>query len=513
MADGAIALSYVPGGARGRRAGAPLLMVWLLLGWPLATAQVGSAPAANATNAYAAAEAAYVQALTTDLGRAPTPDDAVWHAALQAADGALAAARAGQAGAPTAPISPVLAEALALNARVYGSVRWYSRAFELWDQLLAAGGEALDASHPPAGLPAALAARFPTDQEFLKDALNQLAFARYQAGDLEGARAYYLTLLDVDQGDPEALRWLARLAFEQGDTASAIHIWGRLLEVAPDDEGARFFLELSRERDRYGAAASEEYRAGIRAYEAGDLAAALARFEAAYGQNPEFADAAVWAARSAFEQGLPEVAEPYWRAALEADPADARSAWFLEVTRAQLRWGVAAANDFYAGQSAYQAGDLERAAQLFLSAAERSPTYIDAWVWAARSTQEAGKPAEAIGYWREVLRLDNDDDRARWFLQAAQQQLRYGVRAGAAYLSGVEAYQSGDVEGARRGFTQAVTAAPDFAAAWSYLGRLEFQVGEYEAAARAYDRAVQLEPGNDEYQFFADEARRLAQPR
>lgn len=498
MVNGALALSPVRGGTAARWASVLKLILCLgALAGPLALAQ-------SAAQAYTDAEAAYVTALTTELGRAPTPDDAAWHAALAAAERAVQSARASSATLQNA--------ALALNARVYGSVRWYSRAFELWDQLLAAGGQAPDVATPPAGLPSELTAAFPTDLQFLKTALSQLAFARYQVGDLEGAKAYYLTLLDVDQGDAEALRWLARLAFEQGDTATAIDIWGRLVAVAPDDEGARFFLELSQERDRYGAEASEEYRAGIRAYEAGDLGAALTRFQAAHALNPQFADAAVWAARAAFEAGLPQVAEPYWQAALALDPDDARSGWFLEVTRAQLRWGVAAANDFYAGQSAYAQGDIRGAAALFLAAAERTPTYLDAWIWTARTNQELGRPAEAIAYWRQVLKLDPDDARARWFVQSAQQQMRYGVEAGAAYARGVEAYQSGDVDGARRGFTQAVTAAPDFAAAWSHLGRLEFQLAQYEAAAAAYERALQIQPGNDEYEFFAEEARRLSRP-
>src|SRR5690606_20571870 len=255
-------------------------------------------------------------------------------------------ARAG--GGPTSDATlraeEALREALALTARVYGSVRWHSRAFENWDAYVAEAGEILDTAVPPEALAPALAADFPTDIEFATTALGQLAFARYQVGDNEAARSYFLTLLDIDPADPEALRWLARIAFEEGDTATAIDIWGRLVQVAPDDEGARFFLELSREREEYGVAASEAYRAGIRAYEGGLLTEALEQFERAYAANTGFADAAVWAARTAFELGRPQVAEPYWQAALAADPQDQRSAWFLEVTRAQLRWGVAAAN-------------------------------------------------------------------------------------------------------------------------------------------------------------------------
>lgn len=526
MAHGALALRAVRGGTLGRSLGWPsghgrgsaavLLISMLAVG---VFALAGVARAQSAAETLKVADAAYLEALTTEFGRAPTPDDGVWRAAIDAAEQAgdeaareldAASSLSGPGSTAAAEATAVRLEALALAARVYGSVRWHSRAHAKWEAYVAEGGKIQDVRVPPVGLPEPQAAAFPTDIGFATTALSQLAFARYEAGDHESARSYYTEVLDLAPADPEALRWLARMAFEEGDTATAIAVWAELVQVAPDDEGARFFLELSKERDAYGAAASEAYRAGIRAYENGVLQSALESFEAAYAANPQFPDAAVWAARSAFELGRPAVAEPYWEAALAADPADARSAWFLEVTRAQRRWGVAAANDFYAGQTAYADGDLDLAEALFVSAVERNPTYVDAWVWAARSSQEAGRASEAIGYWQEVLRLDPNDDRARYFLQVARQQLAFGPEAGNAFVRGMDAYQAGDVEGARSGFTDAVEAAPTFAAAWGQLGRLEFQVGEFGAAARAYGHALELEPASDEYAFFAAEARRLA---
>lgn len=494
----------------------PLLAAALLLAPPSAQAQGAEGQEAapvqrvGAQEAFRDAEAAYVAALTTAYGRAPTPDDALWRQAIDAAERAVAAAREEAVGELFGPAVDALREALGLRARVYSSVGWHSRAFSSWEEFLVEGGDLAAPPAPPSGLPAAQAAEFPSDSDLLTAVLNQLAFSRYAAGDSEGAKSYYLTILDFNPSDPEALRWLGRIAFEEGDTATAIDIWSRLVEVAPDDEGASFFLELSREREEVGAAASDAYRAGIRAYEAGDLQAALERFESAYAANSDFADAAVWAARSALEAGRPAVAEPYWEAALAADPDDARSAWFLELTRAQLRWGAAAANEFYAGQAAYGEGDLDTATTHFLGAADENPRYVDAWVWAARSTQEAGRPEEAIPLWQEVLRLDPADSRARWFIEAARQQLEYGSEAGSAYVQAVGAYQAGDYEGARVGFIEATAAAPDFVAAWSYLAGLEFQLGDYEAAAAAYDRALELDPGNEDFAFFAAEARRLA---
>ncbi len=496
---------------RGRTTVFALLVAVLLAFLQPALAQEEAAQTeTDAASAYRAAEAALVAALTTDFGRAPTPDDAVWRAALDAADLAARSAREEAADDTYGPTHDAMRRALALNARVHSLIGWHSRAFAAWDAFMAEGGELADRAHPPAALPDDLKADFPTDRAMAVGALNQLGFARYQAGDMEGATGAYLTILDIVPEQPEALRWLARIAFESGDGARAARIWERLLQVAPEDEGALFFLELSREREAYGSAASDAFRAGVRAYEAGSLEEALAAFESAYAANASFTQAAVWAARAATELGRPQVAAPYWEAVLQADPDDDRAAWFLELTRAQQRWGVEAANAFYAGQAAYAENDLETAVAEFRQAAGFNGNYVDAWVWAARTSQEAGRAEAAIDYWQEVVRLDPNDERARWFLQAAQQQLTFGPAAGSAFVAGLEAYQVGDAAGARAGFTQAVSEAPDFALAWGYLGRLEFQVGNHEAAAVAYDRALELEPDNEDYAFFGAEARRLA---
>lgn len=536
MANGAFALVAVRGvGALvrlgrwwsgGRPLRRALLVTLLAVGVPAAAAQGAGAAGQDSEvasgflpvflAAYEAAEGAYSAALNTDLGRAPTPDDSLWRSAVDLAEAAVAVAGTAMAevheadAAARAQLHTALLDAYSLTARVYGSLGWHSRTNSYWNLYVTEGGQIQDRKSPPAGLAPESIAEYPTDTQFATTALSQLAFARYEVGDFASARDYYAALLELDPDHAEALRWLARMAFEEGDTAEAIEIWGRLVLVDPDDEGARFFLELSRERDEVGVEASEAYRAGIRAYEAGDLDAAFEQFGMALDHNRAFADAAVWAARSAFEAGRPAAALPYWQAALEAHPDDARSAWFLEVTRTQITWGVAAANDFYAGQSAYEQGDLELAKQLFLSASTHNPDYVDAWVWAARTSQEAGHAEEAMGLWHEVLRLDPDDARARWFIQLAQQQLAFGPEAGAAFERGMAAYQVGDVAGARSGFSAAVEVAPGFAAAWGQLGRVEFQVGAYQAAAAAYAKALELDPDNDEYEFFAAEARRLA---
>ncbi len=481
------------------------------------TAFASAQTAGDAANAYAIAEEALAAATAVPLGRAPSPDDPAWRDALQAAtgaaDAAVRAAAAVVAADPADEAARVAAQAAVrrayrLEAHAYGLTNWYSRAFVAWDAFLAAGGELTDAGP---SLPGDPGTHLLGDRDEYRRVVGQLAFARYEAGDLEEARGWYLTLLDRVPDDPEALRWLARIAYERDDTSAAVIIWQRLLEVAPDDEGARFFLELTKERERYGVAASEAYRSGIRAYESGRLEPALKAFQAAAEANPSFVDAAVWAGRTALELEEPELAVGYWERAVNLDPADSRSAWFLDYARLEAEWGVEAGRAYYGGLAAYEADDLEGARKLFVAATQAAPEFKEAFVWAARTTQELGAPDEAIAYWQVVLRLDRDDERARYFIANARRAIRYGPEAGGAFARGLAAYQAGDGPTAQAEFEAATEAAPEFLQAWAYLGQVAFQNRDYVRAGAAYRRAAALDPGDDDYAFFAGEAERLAE--
>lgn len=472
------------------------------------------APSAHSlSKALDQAEAALVVAVQTPFTRATTPDDTVWHAAITAANDALALAEEARTAAPDDDgVYEELQHAQLLVARSYALANWHSRAFSSFEHYMNEAGPPSSEAVILRGADGATVT-LPSDLMLMVAALNQLGFSRFSASDFDGARAYYLTVLELDAGQPEALRWLARIASEEGDDVAAVVAWRRLQEVAPDDPDVAYFLGLAEERQRFGAAASDAYRLGISRYEAGELDAALKAFEDAYRQNPELSDALVWSGRVALELGQPSHAASYWRQALVENPKDDRAAYFLKMAESQLRWGVVAGGAYYDGQAAYAAGDLEEALAAFLIATEANGSFVDAWVWAARSSQELGKPEEAIGLWQEVLRLDPSDERARWFLQAAQQALAYGPEAGRTFSAGLEAYRHGDTQVAQEQFELAVEAEPDFAMAWGYLGRISFQAGAYRAAADAYERAMELEPDNDDYAFFAAEAARLAEPR
>ena len=456
----------------------------------------------DAASSAGAAQAAFAAALAS--GQDPHPDQGAWSAAYLAAESAVAAAR-------SSGDSPALRDALAHSARVYTMIGWYSRAFAAYDEFVADGGELL--AEP---VPSPLGGRpLLSDLDGFVMSTNQLGFARYQAGDMDGASAYYLAVLDIKADEPEALRWLGRIAFERGDVegarVAAIY-FGRLLELDPQDESASYFLDLSRERQAIGVGASELFRAAIGLYESGDVSGAFERFEAAAEAAPDFIDAAVWAGRTALELDLPELAVRHWERVVEARPDDQGATWFLGLARTQLRWGTAAGRAYYDGLAAYEVGDLETAVESFVAATQANPEFVGAWVWAARSLQEDARPLASIPYWERVLELDPDDERARWYLTRAGTAEEHGEIAGPAYYDAAARYQAGDIDGALALLEEALAAEPNFSEAWGLKGRIAFQQRRFDVAAEAYATAAELEPDNDDYAFFAREAKLLSEP-
>src|SRR5690606_13674915 len=126
------------------------------------------------------------------------------------------------------------------------------------------------------------------------------------------------------------------------------------------------------------------------------------------------------------------------------------------------------------------------------------------------SLQEQGEALASIPYWERVLELEPGDERASWYLRRARTALEEGEVAGPAYFDAVARYQAGDAEGALALLDTALADRPEFVLAWGLKGRITFQLERYEAAAEAYGRAAALAPDNDDYVFFADEARLLS---
>lgn len=202
----------------------------------------------------------------------------------------------------------------------------------------------------------------------------------------------------------EPVRFLAEAYSRSQWTGPAWTTWQDFLRRggALDEEGRALAAEVGK-RLAYGF------------YEAGNTEAALERYVAVADLAPEDAEAHVWAGRILVETERPAQAIPYWRRALELDPADARAAYFLGLAQDQARWGSAAVNAFRAGVALYEEGRLGEAAERFARASTLNPDYVDAWSWLGRTAFEQRQYADAATYYERAARLaPSDANLAYW---------------------------------------------------------------------------------------------------
>ncbi len=409
----------------------------------------------------------------------PTPDEPLWRDVVDL----------GEAARKAAPKDP---GTLRFLAETYSTLSWNARAWEVWNAYLTAGGELDDAARTS-----------------VSEAGRELGYARYTAGDLDTATTVFERVSELEPQNVEAITWLGRIALEQGESKKAESYWRRVLTLEPGDRTARYYLAQSQQQFKFGADSAGAFNEGLAAYDAGQKAAALDAFTRAADANPDFEEAATRAGRVALELGRPRVAKRFWQRLLDRNPKDQTAAYYLTLAEAQEQWGAAAGRAFYAGQELYNQGKVKAAAERFVTASDLNPEYPAASSWAARSLQESGQAARAVPYWERVVTLNPDDAGAAYFLETARSQEAIGEGAVQAFDKGVAAYQQADLGAARRAFETATGAAPNYADAWGWLGRLAFESGRYGEAETAYERALGLEPDNTTYRFFAAEAERL----
>lgn len=418
----------------------------------------------------------------------PHPDHAIWRLVLEAADEALEVSDH--------------AVTRRFQARAYALTGWSVRALRAFDELVADGH--------PLGVDEERLVPEVSSLTLYAQAAADMAFARYQAGDREGAERVYARWSELDPEAAEPLRWLGRLALERSDPDAALPYWQRLVDLWPDDAAAAYSLRETQRALDVGTAAAAAFRDGMSAYQLGDVEAAFAAFEAALAANPEYLEAAVWAGRTALELGRPTAAVEYWSRVLRERPDDGGAAYFLRLAEDQARHGVTAGAAFHDGMAAYEREDLEAASVALEAAVAANDTFTQAWVWLARVRQELGLYESAVVAWERVLDLDPDDARARYFAALARQQQGVRPEAGHVFAEAVAAYERADFASADARLRDVIAIDPTSVTAWAWLGRVAFGERRFEDAAVAYGRAAELDPSDDGLAFFARESATLA---
>ncbi len=278
----------------------------LLLTAPAAFAQ--SPLPSNAEQAIARGQALMQEALATY--DAQFPDRPLWQQAF----------REGRNAVQLAPGHP---EPLRFLAEAYSRSNWPGPAVATWNDYVAAGGTLEGEAR----------------ELFLRDG-NEVAFAAYQQGNLEEAAERYLAVASAVPDDVEAHRWLGRILLELGLPQQATAAWQTVVDLDPTDDGARYFLNLSRAQTRWGAEAANAFYRGVAAYEAGDLTTARSAFAQASARNANYAEAWAWLGRVAFEQGNYEDAFNAYSRASELEPGNTTYSWFRQESQRLMSGGT-----------------------------------------------------------------------------------------------------------------------------------------------------------------------------
>lgn len=288
----------VPSVETGRRAARPRksVLALMLAAAMLASTVLAQALPANAQEAVDRGEALMAEALATY--DAQYPDRPLWQAAF----------REGRTAVSLAPGNPA---ALRFLAEAYSRANWPGPAVNTWKEFAQAGGTFDDEAA----------------ELFGQDA-NANAYALYQQGDKAGAAEAYLEVTRYLPNNIEAHRWLGRIMLELRQPEQAVVAWRNYLDLDPTDEGAKYFLTLAQAQARWGIDAANDFFAGIKAYEEGNMTAARTSFASAAARNSQYAEAWAWLGRVAFEQQHYDDAAVAYGRALALDPGNDNYSWF-----------------------------------------------------------------------------------------------------------------------------------------------------------------------------------------
>lgn len=217
------------------------------------------------------------------------------------------------------------------------------------------------------------------------------------------------TAVELAPGHPEPLRFLAEAYSRSNWPGPAVRTWNEFLAAGGtlDDEAEELYL-----RDANANA--------FAAYSQGNLQRAADLYLEVTRVVPDDVEAHRWLGRILLEVGMPEQAVAAWQTVTELDPSDAGAQYFLNLSRAQARWGVEAADAFFEGIAAYEAGNMTQARNAFALASARNADYAEAWAWLGRVAFEQGSYEDAYNAYSRAASLEPSNTGYAWFRQESQ---------------------------------------------------------------------------------------------
>ena len=314
------------------------------------------------------------------------PDKPLWSQAIAKAQEA-------------ARLDPEAPEVWKTLAEIYTATGWWSRAEEAWKKYL----NLIDSN----------------DTKPLAEAIRALGFLSYQRGDVQKAIEYYQRSLSLYPHSDEALAWLGRIYMELGDGAKAALYWQQAASINPSPRNT-YFAKRAEKMAAYGPEAVRAFYEAYSAWEEKDYVTAIAGFETAIKLAPDWAEAHYWLARAYMEAGMPAKAIPHWEKVIEIEGPSPDAKHFLKLAKEAAGVGISAADSFFKGIAAYDAGKPDEAEVWFKQAIEADPSYVKAWRWLGRVYYETGRYDEAVSAYEKAVELDPNDSTSRYFLRLSR---------------------------------------------------------------------------------------------
>ena len=155
------------------------------------------------------------------------------------------------------------------------------------------------------------------------------AYQDYTAGDKQKALTGYKAATASAPTFLEAWRQEGNVALQLNDAATAFAAYTAAAALPGAGASDRYNLSLAQEGQQYGLTAVNAFRSAYAKYTAGDKAGAEAGFLAATQASATYAKAWSWLGRARYDQkNYPGAVEAYSQA-VQLDPADKASAYYL----------------------------------------------------------------------------------------------------------------------------------------------------------------------------------------
>lgn len=159
------------------------------------------------------------------------------------------------------------------------------------------------------------------------------AYEAIEKGDEQKALSLYMQATAAAPNFAEAWREQGRLGLKLGNLSAATAAYTALSALPTATAADRYNLSVVQEAQQNGLGAVQTFRAAYSKYTSGDKAGAEAGFLAAAQQNPNYAKAWAWAGRTAYERQDYAAAAAAYGKAVELDPTDKTSAYYLNLAQ------------------------------------------------------------------------------------------------------------------------------------------------------------------------------------